>query len=697
MTFSGRNVRYHPWIAFFFIFFSNTLISYYGLGLQINLWLLLLGIAFPFGLSLFLVVQDKAPGYSTKPFWQTEFLPFLPLWIWITAAFLLFFLDFYKFNQIPSWPLMDDGQCAFYAKELCQKWDSRLLFGNGQIEPLLLWCMAAFFKVFGISLTVMRLFPVLVALLTVGLGYYAAKKYFSQSLTFLFSILLGFNFWALVCSRQCHQANLVPIWQFCVLLLLSCYLRRISAVSWKWEIALGIALGAGFYIYAACPMMILAVLIAVGFQTNFKKIEKAKSLFKILAITALITAPMATSRLSSGGMSYILDLLSIRMVSRYLAALFFNGFGSVPYGPAWGGILNSLLSACFAVGIIESMKWRREPMIQWLALAGFLFFLPGSLTSHLELHRTVLLFPLLTLVACFGIQSLLSSLGKKDSLRITVMAAFLGISILLDLYHYFGPYQDWKTFAANRNHWISIQMNRAYQILETKFQEGDRFWVFDHLNNNNKDHTFEVAVYPLDASRTPVMAVQSVEQVALITNYNYKPFLEKRFPDAHWIWLCPDLPEDDGGLMLGWIPFNASTQFILRKWLAADRQFQKIMDESSYFPPHVSFEKVLKDLLEQEKDWTADPFLRSQWGERVALYTLLEPGPDPAVAVTALRKAVTGYPAANLYNTLGILYVQMGNGPEAEKAFLAAEKAPIDQTSAAQNLSLLQAITKKTN
>src|SRR5579872_5923574 len=181
MKFFSENISYRPWAVFGIVLAASSLISYANLGLPFVSWLLLFGIFLPVSLSIFLIFHKNTNAEGGKPFWLKEFLPPIAPWIWALTFFLLTLLYFYKLGQIPFWPLMDDGQCAFFADKLNEKWDWRLLFGNGQLEPLFIWCLAFFFKIAGVSLGNIRLFPVLTSLTTLGLGYWAARQYFSQS------------------------------------------------------------------------------------------------------------------------------------------------------------------------------------------------------------------------------------------------------------------------------------------------------------------------------------------------------------------------------------------------------------------------------------------------------------------------------------------------------------------------------------
>jgi hypothetical protein len=692
-----QNLIYHPWFVFPPILISSLLISYAHPGLQVDLWLFLFGIVLPVVFGIILSIQST-PGHDREnPFRETEFLA--PLSNWIIAALLLLFVfsRFYRLDSIPFWPLMDEGQYAFFSMKLDDKWEGPLLYGNTQVEPLCLWCLALFFKVSTASPHAMRFFSAFLSLATVGSGYWAARSYFSRSFSFILTVLLAVHFWTWTFSRQCSEVGLALLWQLILLGVLGLCLKSQKGKQWKLEILLGLLLGTGFYIYPACLAMVPAIALVWLFQKGPEWREKATTLLRVFAAMLVVAWPMMITRLSGEGSAYLGALLSENMAARYLGSLFFDGFGSAPYGPIWGGLFNALLGSCLWIGLIEWVRFRKKPLIQWLGPAVFLFFLPGALTAQVESKRIIMMLPLLIVAGGCGIQALVSDWTGDKKKRLGAVVVILLISTLLDAYHYFGPYQDWKTYASNPNHWTSIEVKRAYDLMDDAFKSGKRFLVLDHFGDNFKDRTFEVAATALDASSHPQWPASIVQEAALITNVNYKPFLEKRFPGSQWIWLCPDLPDDDGGLMLGWIPLNDSTRPTLESWIKADQAFKITTDALSYLLPYQSSKELVDQLIAQKGQFMDDPFLRSVWGERVAYFIFGGADQDLQRAFQALQVAVTGYPAAQLYNSMGLLLAEEGDKGEALRAFQLAEKAPFHQTSAARNIKLFQTLMKSRN
>jgi hypothetical protein len=178
----------------------------------------------------------------------------------------------------------------------------------------------------------------------------------------------------------------------------------------------------------------------------------------------------------------------------------------------------------------------------------------------------------------------------------------------------------------------------------------------------------------------------------LLTNVNYRPYLEKRFPGSRVESLCEDLPGDDDGLMLFWTPYNRTTRDVLDEWGGFDLRYQGISEEAFFFQDKGRTERAVEGLLNGNEGWRKDPFLRAQWAERVALYASMPPRHDLRPALTILQEAVRTCPSAHLYDTLGIFWMSFGNTQQAERSFQAACRSPLNHTSAASNLELLSRI-----
>ena|GEM_PF-7088502 len=686
MTKIFLNISYRPRILFLFLFPVLSYIAYCGLDWVPKVQLFLIGVLLPIFFSGWILIRKPPVSVETQPFWKVEFLPPLPLWIWLTLAGLLLGVNLYKFGQVPFWPLMDEGTFALYAKDLSQHWKWRLLSGDFQAEPLFLWIYALFFKLFGVSLLNMRIFPILINGFTLGVLYLATREYFSKSLTFVLLALYGFNFWTLVDSRQALQSNLVPLWVFLVLFLLSRYDHVNSVRGWNLGFLLGLTLGSGFYLYTACPAFMAATVLLLIYRYHRKSPVTNPGWGVPLFVMFLSGSPMVLARLSAGGMEYIQYLLKGSVWFVNFAAFFFSKPGSAPNGLIWGGLLNSLLGALCGLGALQILKWRSLPLSRWLVLTVLLTYLPGGLTSHVEFHRAIALFPFILVCVGFGLQALLEDISPSLVVRTTGLGMLMACTITFDLYHYFGPFQDPAIFSAFPNHWTSVELNRAYQIMANHRQQCRRFWVLDHLDDNFKDSTIYTAACGLDDSGMRENRTDGLSEVALLANCNYAPYLEKRFSQFLWIDLGPDHPAQNGNLILGWIPITPVTRDTLVSWRHADQQFDNLLRDSCDPKPHQNNQGIVDQLLSQKNLFESDPFLLAQWTEKIAHFVLIDPTLSRKPVLQALQTAVKNCPSASLLNTLGLLLLEENQPRLAVKAFQAAAQTPGNRTFAADNL-----------
>ncbi|HVZ80347.1 MAG TPA: glycosyltransferase family 39 protein [bacterium] len=679
----GRNVSYNPLGFFPILLLAHSSIAYGNFGIEAELWIGVFGILLPVLLGLHLAAGEKSAARRTPPFWQVEFLPTVPPAAWVLLILSLGFLHLFGWGRIPSWPLMDEGQFAFYADQFNRTGRTALLLGNVQIEPLFTWILALFFRLFGVSLGTIRLFPALLFLFALGSGYWASRKYFSRSFSFLLLALYGSAFWSQVCSRQCLQSDMVPLFQFLLLGLLGSYSLGKARSQRTWGLLFGSILGAGLYLYTVWPVIIPPTLAILLHHARAPAGSKPRVLRWTLTALVLVSTPMVLARFSDGGMGYIHSILGPQRILWHLAALFFNGMGSVPYGPAWGGLLNSVLASCFWIGVIESFRERGRPLIRWIAFSAPFFLLPEILTRHVEMHRAVLLFPLLMVIAAFGVQTLVQRVSSGPKGRWALTALILAISASLDLYHYSGPFQADRLKTSNPNHWMSVGLARSYRVLQERSQQGENFLLLGHLNNNSKDATFDLAAAPFEKAWT---AATGPRWVVLLTNVHYQPFLSGKFPGSHWDRPFPDPPNDDDNLVLFWTPYDDRTRKTLDPWIQADPFFKEMGDEYLYYHDVKSLERNILRLEAAGKEFNKDPFLMAQRGERMALYTFLAPDLDRRQAVKALQEAVRVCPAAHLYDALGMLRLEEGDLSAARNAFETAHRMPLDHTNAMENL-----------
>jgi hypothetical protein len=458
---------------------------------------------------------------------------------------------------------------------------------------------------------------------------------------------------------------------------------------------LAVCIGIGFYTYTAWPVVAVMVALPIILKTRHQIPESIKKLIAFILIPLLLSVPLIHARLSTGGTSYLQNLWGHPAGLDYVEALFWNGLGITQDDPSKFGWLNPCLGALFLIGFLELWRFRLSKIAQWSLLAVFLFLLPGVFTNYVEMYRIIPLLPVIAVLAALGIHALLSQRVLSNEKKIIFFILLAVLSLGLDIYHYCGSgqFQDWNYFIRNKRHWMTVDFSRAYQQLNAARDRGLRFGVLSDLNNNNANQTLDIVSSPLDAFQKPVSENPSVQSAVLLINCNYEPFLKREFPDSRWTWLSPDLPNDYGGLTLGFIPLDSHTGPILERWKKANGIFKQNNDLYMEHISGQSVDPILNDLYAHYALFQGDRFLESVFWEKVAFYEEFQMKIPEAVA--ALKKAAQdGYAAAELYNKLGVLTALLGNQEEAEGYFEKALCCPVNRTTAAENLKRLQGMEK---
>ena len=319
-------------------------------------------------------------------------------------------------------------------------------------------------------------------------------------------------------------------------------------------------------------------------------------------------------------------------------------------------------------------------------LLGFvLFILPAFLTRDLEMLRMILALPLLMAVCAMGAQKLLYCFHPPAQKILWI--ALLTLLAVLDFYHLEGPYQRlWRLNWVTSLHYTkSLERWQAFQILSSMKRKSGPGIVLTEFDPTPFDQTLTTALYPFNAARNPAFSPFQAQWAGLLTNINYSPFLAKRFPDSKWFSLAPGQDSSDGTLVLGIIPMDSVNQEILIHWLEIERALRSETSQWLQLPLGQTNAELTQSLYQIRLLANKDPFLESCLGERIFYCEMT--GSNSNGVLMALHRALTlGYPAANLYNDLGVYWFTAGDPAKAREAFNAALRCPINHTSAWANL-----------
>jgi hypothetical protein len=413
-----------------------------------------------------------------------------------------------------------------------------------------------------------------------------------------------------------------------------------------------------------------------------KKMEKKYFYLFVLALAAMIW-PMFRAELAPGGTDYLLSQAAHAINFNYFIALFWNGAGSQPYGPGWGGCFNSVLSSLVLIGLLEIIKKQRYSLAFWLGGSFVLFLLPGLLSGGLEMYRVLGTLPILILMAAFGLYGLVMNLSKN--LRWPVIMIFLLFSGAMDFYHYVGPYQNEPE---THRIWRNRNYQTAYRLLKSENDSGVKLGLLDFVTHDYDDHTLDVCVSPFDVFSNPRLNPQTAQKVAVMTDPNYEPFLKKRFPRGKWTWISEETSGATQGILLGVIPFDGRTEKDLKAFLEAGKVLREVKAMRMYWQFNQPLTEMLNLLFSRHQLFQKDPFLESVFGDETALFFSIQK--DLPRAWLCYQNALkSGYPAANLYDEAGVLLAVKGSYAAARADFEKALKAPVNRTDALENLRKL--------
>jgi hypothetical protein len=689
--------KFNPWIYFFIFLFSNTLLSYSSCPLKTKAWVGFLGIVVPFVMACLACFRPSSREKS--PYLQETFKN-MPNGVWVLSLFFGFFLRFYRLTTLSNWPIADEGWVGFFGVHIMKHWDDSIFYGISRMPAGYFWGLAAVFKLLGVSLFNLWLFPALLSLLTLVFLGLTARKLFSGSFAFGCFSLAALSFWPLYCGRFSHPGMLAFFWESLGLWLLAGFLKvKKTGGQWGWAVCLGLCVGAGFYTFTcwwSVALLLTTCVWVLGCQREGGGLKPVLGFSASLVVTAV---PFWLGMVRQNYGHYTSDLFLFQNMESlkygwkaslsYITMLF---WGADPLGqcyrPVWGGFLNPLLASAFFLGLASLLPHWREMWSRWLVSAIVICLLPGLVTTSVEMYRTLPVLPFILITCCLGLSRLFS--GGKSKNVLAGFGFFLLLSTALDAYHLLGPYQRiWGTPNPECADFKSVERWRAFGPLKLQSREQGPGILFTDFNLKTFDQTLLVACYSFDALRNPVLSVGKARWFAVLTNPHFAPFLQKRFPESRWSWLSQGLSRPDGGLSLGIIPISPDNQTDLDKWMKANLSFRRLTLEMIFQPEKRPGQEIIRELLDFEPLVQKDPFLESCLWEKVEFYNVLMGDIDGAVH-SVQKGLALGHPNAFFYDQMGLLLWRKNDLKGARFYFQKALKCPTNLTPASQNLKELE-------
>lgn len=704
------------WFLFGWFTLVNGLLAFSPFLLAWKAVLAVSGLVLPIA---FVLRQARLKSRPPKPFWDEELLPPAPGWFIPLVILAAAYFRFIHLTTLSLWPLTDEAKSGYFAMQLAVHGlgSAQLLYDFSQLPPLYIWLEGMFFKLFGTSLFSLWCFPAILSLLTVPVFYLAARIHFSKNFALLLLGLMAFSFWPLYTGRFSHQGSLLLLWECLTFWMAGILEKQVrspqSAVRSKRLISqsppvelnplkygfyLGLLTGAGFYTFTSWPSV--ALVLALWIFWFHRRI-----FVFFLGGMILVYLPLGAAWLYNSYGGYIQHVWALNPGEAWwpqvlrgfwdLSAFFWKSL--VPpnlfaYKPFWCGYLNPFLGACFFLGVLVFFRQGSASGVKFWSLAFILFYLPGFLTGGVEMFRVLPILPLLLLGAALGFSALLASV--RFSWRWPALGLFFLLSLGMDSYHLFGAYQGLWTHPTDN--WFaskSVDRLRAYTLLDDLQRKSGPGLILSDLVPDLYDQSLSLATFEFNATDNPRLDPSKARWAALLTNIHYEGCLEKQFPGIQWIWLAPDMGWPDGGLLLAVIPMPCAHPEAFARLVQADQAMRELVPLVYDNRDYKSRQPVVEKLFSLYPLFKGGPFLESCFWEKIADNAYGDRNYE--AQVKALQEAIEkGYPAAHLYNDLGALYFRRGHWKEARDAFEKALHCPINHTSAAAGLRMLEEAEK---
>jgi tetratricopeptide (TPR) repeat protein len=446
----------------------------------------------------------------------------------------------------------------------------------------------------------------------------------------------------------------------------------------KWFYPLAVLTGAGFYLEIYWPAVAATVVISVLIFAIIKKGIWLKYATLLILLVAIIALPMAEARLKPPGILPIANNFHLSSIPRsfviYFSGIFWHGFNSVPYGPNWGGFLNPVAASLFFLGFISLFSKTSFHFLKYYILFSLiLFLLPGALSSSIDLLRINALLPIIVLLEIMGMESLLSSRFRKILFPQIVIFMFLSLSVLLDTYHFLGPYSDINKIPLNRQ-WRNLSYENAYHILKNESNLMGSLYLFSEFNMDYDNKTLNVACYPFDALQNQKLDRSKTAFAALLVKMDYAPNLLSAFPGTQ-INVLPTGATNDDVLQMGLflIPIQQISEKTIQDLAKADEICREINLQIKNKNPNKRWDIFVDKFKENKNIFKTDAFLRTIFWEKVAFFYYLSS--DFRKASEAYEMSMRqGLEVGHLYQNYGLCLKLIGENQKAEKAFKKARE-----------------------
>lgn len=690
-AFTSRHPAPIFWTATTLFAAANALLSYVSLSVSQTLWVVFLGFLLP----LFPITLTPYPFASQNPL-KIQTFPAISRWAWAGTVILAVFLRFYHLNSLSAWPTVDEGVHAYFSADLSRHWNGRLLVNASQFPAAYCWGQSLLFKWLSPSLFSLWLYPALWSTACLGIVGIAARRFFPASTAFFLLFFMAFGFWPLYLGRLSILGGCSLCLELLALALLAFYLEAPRDKRFIPLLSLTVLSGLGFYTYFTWPLVAALLGFTLLGRLGLQVRDKLRDFFFFGLGNLLFLFPLARAFYGKNrgyfqhvwvGSHPTIFLHNLSLAQSYIRQLFWGQpHTALCMGAVWGGLFNPVVSALGFTGLIILLK---KPKTLWTLFWGaalLLFSSPAFLTTNLEMTRLSAILPIVLLIAAGGLQFLLTLIPRQR--RMPVLLLVLSPSLALDLTQFLGVYPGhWRAHPEIYGSFKSVEYARAYAILKRKAEVDGPAPILLNEVPDPYDQTLSVAVAGFNSAWNPSLTV-APRWVALLANVQAAPYLSKRFPKGHWIWVSQGLNRPDGGFLLGVIDVTMKNQALLQRWTDADRALAPLVDrvmEAGVDPDQGAMLKTLRDAY---PSFQGDPYLESVFWRIVAIHQAAAGHWRQAVAdeTQALQK---GFPQAEIYNERGLLKLKTSDFQGARKDFIHAMECRPNHTDAELNLKFL--------
>jgi 4-amino-4-deoxy-L-arabinose transferase-like glycosyltransferase/sugar lactone lactonase YvrE len=353
---------------------------------------------------------------------QARRIPTCELALLLLIVAVAFGLRAYGIDAIPYGCQSDEGNNGLDALKWLQgsPYTPYAETNEGQ-ATLFTYVIALYFRLFGVSVPVMRLVSVTAGTLTVLAFYFLARYLFGPRIGLAGAALLASSRWHITFSRIVYEAILVPL---CEILLFYFLWRALREGRRRYWALAGLSLTLGLNTYTAFRVVPfgLALFIAYWLLTHRSSLKRdlgGLAVFVLSMATSL--APVAVYTIQHPDIvlirtRHISVLYDIKLAGSLAplwdnlrkVALMFNYRGdqgsisNLPGAP----MLDFAVAILFALGLIYALRYWRRPRC-FLLLSWIVAVLPAGILSVAHeapsARRTVGLIPAICLLACLAL------------------------------------------------------------------------------------------------------------------------------------------------------------------------------------------------------------------------------------------------------------------------------------------------------